>query len=149
MATFKTIIQVLEDIFDEHTRTESFIYGTKGMQNLDADEAKLPTCFADYPIQSTGELQTAGGIQRTYKIILSFLYRAELDWSSKKHQNVIAKANEDADEFITRAQDEDDYIMKIDKEKRTDVINLFNVNISGTILECEITLKATNKTCYD
>lgn len=120
----------------------SFCHGDKSWQNLISDNVQLPATYLDEPITSKDSYKKGGFLQTGYPISLVFAGLSRMDWTPDQHQEVIDKMRLASVEFINRCSI-DPNIKSVGQDiGRTDVTNLFDVNVTGVIMT--ITLEPFN-----
>lgn len=144
-----TIVEIIKARTLELTGDFSFIYGSKDVLNLKTDEAVFPVCMLADPIKSKGFRSTGGHIDHTYSLTIILAGKSELDWEFEvQHQPVIAAMRNSCDELIARLEKDTDNIREVAKNfVVTDLINMFDVNMSGVFLEIEIKTVNNNSIC--
>jgi len=143
------MISLIKTIVESLTGTPSFYHGVKSWQNLIVDEeafATAPTVYLDEPITSYDDIKQSGYIEESYPLKLLFINKSEPDWTPEQHQVVIAAMRVLRREFINKLQQEDS-IRRVADSQTTDVMNLFDANVSGVLLEITIYLYNTESSC--
>lgn len=131
----------IETISGQLSQTNTFIFGLTGWQNLQADEAAtFPVVFLDSPITSEDDFKQGGYVQVNYKLNLMFAYKTSLDDTQPQQDAAITNARLLAREFVLRLKAAKDstgthLFRNITGTRRTDFQNMFDVNVSGCILE--------------
>jgi len=126
-----------------------FYHGVKSYQDLEADDESFdtaPAVYLDEPIISYDDIKQSGYIEESYPLKLLFIDKSEPDWTPVEHQVVIAKMRTLRREFLNKLQQQDS-VRHVADSKTTDVINLFDANISGVMLEVTIYLYNTESSC--
>jgi hypothetical protein len=142
------MIQILTDIIAAMTGSPTFIYGTEGWNNFKADSAAVfPVIFLNEPLMSNDKLAKSGYMEEVYPLKMMFLDKAQIDWTPAQHHTIIDAMRLLRREFINRLQD-DDNIREIDNIQTTDVFNVLDMNLSGVLLEIEISLYNSLSNCY-
>lgn len=127
----------------------SFYHGIKSWQNLVVDDETFtdaPAVYLDEPIISYDDIKQSGYIEEGYPLKLLFIDKSEPDWNPAQHQVVIAKMRILRREFLNKLQ-QSDTIRHIADSQTTDVMNLFDTNVSGVLLEVTIYLYNTESSC--
>ena len=123
--------------------TPNFCEGWKGWQNLAVDEVENDSVILDWPINSSDEYRKSGLLESDYKLTIAFMGLSQLDWSPEEHKVVIARCRILMQKFINKLSsytvDGDRPIREFTVTNTTDVINMFNVNLSGVVLSVSIT----------
>lgn len=140
------MIDLIKSIVALITGTPSFYYGIKGWQNLEADDGVFPAIYLDEPIKSYDDIKQSGYIEESYPLKLLFIDKSELDWSPRQHQVIITAMRALRREFLNKLQ-QSDTIRHVADSQTTDVMNLFDVNVSGVLLEVTIFLYNTESSC--
>lgn len=139
-----TISQLLKSIADALSMNNVWIYGKKGFQNLMADEALALTennclIFLDEPITSEDNFTQGGMVKTNYKINMMFAQKSQLDWTFEEHEVCIGNMRTLTREFGLRilsainADDNSKMFKAITNATRTNVHNIFDVNITGVL----------------
>lgn len=130
----KSIIKEIAEALDG---SPLFYSGFKSYQNLQ-DVEQFPVIYLDEPLTSIDELKQTGYIQAVYQVDMFFGNKTELDNTQLEHDVVINAMRELARQFIIACQN-DERIRFIKNAKRTNIINLFDLNLSGCFLTIELT----------
>lgn len=131
----------IETIASELDTDNTFIFGLTGWQNLSADETTtFPVVFLDSPITSSDEFKQGGYVHVNYNLRMMFAQKSELDWSQVQQDTVIDQMRLLARTFVLslkakKGTDNAHWFRNIEGVRRTDFQNLFDVNVSGCILE--------------
>lgn len=147
-----TVVQIIKTLaleLNANPDSFSFVFGSKEILNLKTDEMSFPLVALTDPIKSKGFRSAGGHIDHTYSLQIIFAGKTELDWEQEEqHQPVIAAMRNSCDEFIARMEKDTDNIREVAKSfVVTDWINMFDVNMSGVILEIEIKVVNNNSIC--
>lgn len=137
-----TIIQYIQSIVSQMTggvspaATPEFIHGTKGWQNLLADEANYANgvIFMDDAIQAPLKIEKTGYITETYPLLIAILLKGNLDDTPDQQQIVIQKAAVIMREFISRLFNDDKNTRNFKNISMGYVINMKNANLHGVAL---------------
>lgn len=150
ISLIETIVGLLTGrIVDEVVIPPFFYHGVKAWQNLVADDEVFdtaPAVYLDEPITSYDDIKQSGYIEESYPLKLLFIDKSEPDWKPAEHQVVIAKMRTLRREFLNKLQQEDS-IRHVADSQTTDVMNLFDANVSGVLLEVIIFLYNTESSC--
>jgi len=131
----KTIIEAISIAANP---AATFRYGWKAFQNLKADkEATFPLHYLDFPIKGNISLKQSGLIERIYPLTILFAGKTKLDDTPAQHDTVIATMRAESTKFIQKAQ-ENANVHFIRDIRETEVINIFDLNMSGIILELSL-----------
>jgi hypothetical protein len=123
------------------TDTFGFSYGAPPDQNFDADEYTYPHVFLDKPIRAKVFNSKSGTRELTVTMQLFFAYKTEMDEpEGAKFDNVKVVAWNSAREFVLRLRKYDDYIKDVVDEQLTDVDHVFDINLSGVLLEVTVVI---------
>jgi hypothetical protein len=144
-----TISQLLKSIAETLSVPNVFIYGKKGFQNLMADEALALTennclIFLDEPISSEDNFTQGGAVQTKYKINMMFAQKSQFDWTFEQHDDVVSQMRSASRDFILRLlasinpDDGSHNIKSVANVNRTNVQNIFDVNLSGVLCSFNI-----------
>lgn len=126
-----------------------FYHGLKSWQNLVADDQVFdtaPAVYLDEPIISYDDIKQSGYIEEGYPLKLLFIDKSEPDWTPAEHQVLIAKMRTLRRQFLNKLQ-QSDTIRHVADSQTTDVVNLFDANVSGVLLEVTIYLYNTESSC--
>jgi len=142
-----TIKEIVEDIISNLTVPGSFRFGWKSFQNLKADEeGTFPLRYLDSPTTSNDSIKQSGLIEEDYPLTIAFLDKSELDFTPIQHEVIIAAQRVQRREFVTKCQN-DQRIHFVKNMKTTDVVNIFDLNLSGIVLEITLTPFDEGKAC--
>ncbi len=144
----KNIVEAMQTGSEPYTTTYRFVLGTKSWLNSIADEKEFPAIAIVTPIVDKGKNTASGYKPRKYPLKMLFIFKSELDWSAEQHdQNCIQPARIAVDKFIDDIS-QNEFVDKVGEDfEEIEVINAFNVNVSGVWLSLDITLKNTNSIC--
>ena len=132
MINIKTITQ---EISIAANPAATFRYGWKAFQNLKADkETVFPLHYLDAPIKSNPSLKQSGLIERSYPITIFFGTKTKLDYTPEQHDAAIQLMYVESTKFIQEAQ-KNKKLHFVRDARETEVINIFDLNMSGIILE--------------
>lgn len=126
----------------------TFLHGEKSYQNLIADEITNTMVFLDEPITSEDTLTQGGYIEEGYPLSMLFVKKTELDFTPAQHRVIIDEMRELSKRFILRLQANTN-IRFVLKCTRTDITNIFDVNLSGVILRVTVVPKNSDGACVD
>ena len=139
----KTIIKDNIAALDE---PPTYYHGIKEFQNLQADSDVFPIAYLDEPIESNDTLQKSGYITEEYPVTILFADKSGLDATTDEHDVIIADMRIVANKFIIKCQ-ADPLIKGIKGSKKTEVVNLFDTNITGILLQVTIIPFQTDSVC--
>lgn len=129
----------------------NFCEGWKGWQNLSLDEVQNDSVILDWPITSSSVYRKSGLLENSYKLTIGFMGISGLDWSPDEHKVVIERCRLLMQDFInalsTYEVDGDRPIREFEVTGDNEIINLFNVNLSGVALSISITPFNTRSRC--
>lgn len=132
MVNIKSIVQ---EISVASNPDATFRYGWKSFQNLKADkETVFPLHYLDTPIRSTIALKQSGLLERAYPITIFFGAKSKLDNTPEQHDIIIQLMYAESTKFIQEAQ-KNKKLHFVRDARETEVINIFDLNLSGIILE--------------
>jgi len=150
MATIRSIIENLVDqLVEIDPAVFEFYYGRKSFQNQAVDELTLPCAFLDDPITTEDAILNTGSLQPVTRITLFFGDKSELDMDAEQHEAIILPMRSAAREFVIRCEKDVTNIRQVKDVKRTDVINLFDQNLSGCLLELTLVLYDNDPICFE
>lgn len=117
----------------------SFLFGWKSFQNFKADEEPIfPIRYMDSPIVSNDSLKQSGLIESDFPLTIFFGDKTALDWTPEQHDVIIQVQRAAAAKFITACQNHPE-IHFVKSAKRTEMVNVFDLNLSGVVLEITLT----------
>lgn len=133
------IVSLINSVATAITGTPKFIHGDKGFQNLQDDiDITAGVVFLDEPIASNDVLKQSGYLEESYPLRILFAKKSQMDWTPEQHQVVIQECREMRREFIVLLSNNSNIQSVIPGMKTTDIINLFDVNLSGVYLEITV-----------
>jgi hypothetical protein len=123
-------------------------YELKSFQNLE-DDATFPIVYID-PIEWTPKL---GGytIQREYKLSLFFADKSDFDYTYAQHKSIIESLEPSLLEFLLRLRDvnTDNWVVyNITNPSIKEAINVFDLNVTGLLLNCTVVCAKKESICY-
>lgn len=124
----------------------TFFHGEPQWQNIVADNTLFPITFLDEPITSNDDLKKSGYIEETYPVKILIANKSSLDYNPSEHNTIVEDMRDLSKKLITRLSN-DARVKSISNITRTNVINLFNANITGVYLKCSLVLNTTNAIC--
>lgn len=86
--------------------TFSFLHSEKDWQNLDTDEAVLPSVHLDMPVKVQPKVVTGGAIEQRYICVLTFLYESNLDDDPDQQYETLKLAESAMNQFILLVEDD-------------------------------------------
>jgi len=117
----------------------TFRIGWKTFQNFKADEeAVFPLRYLDTPIVGNDSLKQSGLIETDFPLTIGFLDKTKLDATPEEHDVIIQEQRRQSTIFITACQNSS-LIHFVKTVKRTEIVNIFDLNLSGIILEITLT----------
>lgn len=137
MANIKTIIKnIVEN--DLGSPVPTFRYGWKAFQNLKADKENVfPLVYLHAPISASDSLKSSGLIESEFSLELFFGDKTKIDYTPEQHDVIIQEMRTLSTKFIQECQ-KDTAIHFVKNCKRSEAINIFDLNLSGIILEITI-----------
>jgi hypothetical protein len=137
------IIQALVEALPLGTSPETyptFKLGEKEFQNFISDEIEGTIVYLDEPITSNDVITQGGYIEETYPITMLFATKSELDWTPEQHQEVILSMRALSKRFLNRLTTKSiaPNVRSVSAVSRTDIKNIFDVNLSGVIMRLTI-----------
>lgn len=145
-----TIKQLISDkvaLMDANGDSFSFLHSEKDWQNLNADEEILPAVYLDMPIKYRTKTSLTGYKEKTYILMILFLYKSELDDSPEQQEQTFVKAENSQQQFEMLLDDDSDNVVSYVAGECIQVLNLFDCNMSGVLMPLEITLRNTDSVC--
>lgn len=121
----------------------TYIHGNPGWQNLLVDEVVNDLVILDEPITSEDVYRQSGLLEENYKLIIYFFTKSELDFTPEQHKPLIAAMREQRRKFINKLPnyliDGIKGIRGFSNIRTVDLINVFNVNVTGVMVSITIT----------
>ena len=145
-----TIKQLISDkvaLMDANGDSFSFLHSEKDWQNLNADEEILPAVYLDMPIKYRTITSLTGYKEKTYILMILFLYKSELDDSPDMQEQTFLKAENSQQQFEMLLDDDSNNVVSYVAGECMQVLNLFDCNMSGVLMPLEITLRNTDSVC--
>jgi hypothetical protein len=135
-----SIVAIIEDIVNalpieaNGSTYPTFIHGEKSWQNLAADEVENVIVFLDEPITSNDLLTQGGYIEEEFPLSMLFVNKTEMEYTPAQHRVIIDSMRELSKRFLLRLQ-ANSGVRFVKTSIRIDVVNIFDVNLSGVILK--------------
>lgn len=145
--TIKQLISNKVALMDANGDSFSFLHSEKDWQNLNADEEILPAVYLDMPIKYRTKTSLTGYKEKTYILMILFLYKSELDDSPEQQEQTFVKAENSQQQFEMLLDDDSDNVVSYVAGECMQVLNLFDCNMSGVLMPLEITLRNTDSVC--
>lgn len=145
-----TIKQLISDkvaLMDANNESYSFLHSEKDWQNLNGDEAILPAVYLDMPIKYRTKTSVTGYKEKTYVLMLLFLFKSELDDGPSQQEQTFLKAENAQQQFEIILDSDADNISTWTSGECMQVLNLFDCNMSGVLMPLEITLRNNDSVC--
>lgn len=145
-----TIKQLISDkvaLMDANNESYSFLHSEKDWQNLNGDEAILPAVYLDMPIKYRTKTNVTGYKEKTYVLMLLFLFKSELDDEPSQQEQTFLKAENAQQQFEIILDNDADNISTWTSGECMQVLNLFDCNMSGVLMPLEITLRNNDSVC--
>jgi hypothetical protein len=145
-----TIKQLISDkvaLMDANNESYSFLHSEKDWQNLNGDEAILPAVYLDMPIKYRTKTSVTGYKEKTYILMLLFLFKSELDDEPSQQEQTFLKAENAQQQFEIILDNDADNISTWTSGECMQVLNLFDCNMSGVLMPLEITLRNNDSVC--
>lgn len=146
-----------EDIIEEivnaiTTDSFHFIRGTRPEQNFNVDEldfnSKNGVVLMDSQLRAKWKYTISNYREASVPVVLFFAYKTDIDADTESVlTEAITPARAAADEFILRARQHDFIVTVAEDITVSDVFNVFDLNLSGVLLECNITIENTDSSC--
>lgn len=149
------IVGIIQDIVEALPLSTSpetyptFKHGEKEFQNYVADEIDGTVVFLDEPITSNDTITQGGYIEESYPITLLFAKKSELDDTPEQHQVYILEMRALAKRFLNRITNKTiaPGVRSVSNVTRTDIKNIFDVNLSGVILRLTVVTVNSDDAC--
>ena len=135
------------DVLEANGDDFSFLHSERDWQNIQADEKVFPAVFLDMPVKSTPVILSGGAFQRSYNVVILFLYKSELDDDEVQRYASLRKAEEAQREFLIRLDNDDDNVKKFTPGESYQVQNLFDVNLDGIVQPLNIIPRNSRGVC--
>lgn len=145
VALIKSIVEALP-LTDSPEAYPTFVHGEKEFQNFIADEIEGTLVFLDAPITSNDRPTKGGYIEESYPISMLFLAKSELDYTPEQHQVIIQQMRALRRRFINRLQANAN-VREVNGISTIDVVNIFDVNLSGVIYRLNVIPFNTDTAC--
>lgn len=119
-----------------------FYHGPKSFQNLQdqvkKDEPLKHVCYMHFPIRGKVTRVKQGFGAGTYNLELLFGAQSQLHWEMSQHITVIQAMELLSHNFMNKLLNHNN-IKEVTDYVPTEVINFFDMNLSGVIIECTVT----------
>ena len=138
------------------THNYTYGYGDKGWQNLEADEEEFlesdevtpkGVVYLHTPIKNRLIINPGGAKDRSYDLIMMFLFKSQLDWTPEQYEEVIQFARSGVMNFINLLDADSRIIKELSNIVETETENEFDVNATGIILTFTIQPKNFDSFC--
>ncbi len=130
------------------THNYTYGYGDKGWQNLEADEVTPKgVVYLHTPIKNRLIINPGGAKDRSYDLIMMFLFKSQLDWTPEQHDGSIQLARNGVMNFINLLDADSRIIKELSNIVETETENEFDVNATGIILTFTIQPKNFDSFC--
>lgn len=128
--------EIIKDIIPLLTGPPAFVHGTEGWLNIVADKTGLKKglVYLDQPLESEDSLHKSGYLEENYFLRMFFLKKSKLSWTPIEHNEVISEMRTLRAEFVSKLS-ANSSIRSIERVATMDVMNILDVNLSGTIVE--------------
>ena len=145
------MIDIIEEIAatvqDEDGNLPNFYYGPRSFQNMQEGDTFEWLLYLDAPLNAPAVATQTGFIEEEYRLVFLLLYKSALDWSYAEHQTLIDKARYNYKRLVAKLKAHD-RIPSVNKNiDTTDMINLFDVNLTGVMVEIRCTPNNPVKNC--
>lgn len=143
------IVTFVSSVVASMNDVPSFIHGEKAWQNLqDNVDLTSGVVYLDEPITSTDTLHLSGYLEVTYPLRLFFAKKSEMDYTPAQMLPIIQACREWRREFIVRLQ-ESATTMSIANIRTIDVLRAYDLNVTGVILQIDLTPISRDSNCFD
>ena len=120
----------------------TWYHGPKSFQNLQ-DQLKTPAplspvCYLHFPIRGTNKRKKQGFGETEYSIEILLGKQSQLHWEMDLHDAVIEEMEAVGHIFLNKIINSPE-IHEVSAYNIYEVINIFDMNLSGVIIECTIT----------
>ena len=144
-----TIRELIEDVVSGITvglDTFQFYHADKSWQNLISDEANFPLVYLDNPIKWRYSFTSGSVLEREYDLKLFIAYKTELDFNPDEHVTEIEKAVACCQKIINSLRFNPE-IKNIKDVGGFEIINAFDVNVSGVLLYMTVYHRNSDSIC--
>lgn len=142
----------ISDLFDNFSgvTTSIFIYGEPSFQNLvDSIPTGITVFYLNHPITSNDNpINNGYYMEEVYSVSMFFGQASNFDFVMKdNHQAIIAYMRQLKRKFLSMVSS-DETVITFKNVKTTDVINLFNLNLSGVYLNFDFSYSQPINSCF-
>jgi hypothetical protein len=141
------LIKVHVDAMQANGDTFSFLHSERDWQNLRADEKVFPAVFLDMPVKSTPKILGGGAFERSYNVVVLFLYKSNLDDNEDQRYLSLKKAEAAQREFLLLLDNDDDNVKSFNALESFQVMNIFDANLDGIVQPFNIIPRNSDGVC--
>lgn len=138
------IHQVIGEIVASLSTETTFIKGWKHLQNVLADEVLTDIVFLDNLVSN--DVIRFIHLEETFRIEMAFVGKSESDWTYDQHLVICDAQRTKRKEFMALFT-QHAAIQEVSNVRTTDIVNLYDVNLSGVIVQFEAKLVNGYVTC--
>lgn len=125
----------------------TFVHGDKGWQNLLVDEITNDVILLDEPVISNDSYKQSGLLEETYNTSMLFLTKGNLDNKPEDDKPLIARMRRLRKKYIDKLSASALLKDKNFNIRTIDVVNVFNVALTGCWVTMTITPIETQSRC--
>lgn len=118
----------------------TFVTGTAGLNNIQADNVTAPMVVLDRPLRINKTIAAGGGINESYQVSIGIFDLSDLSYVFDEHEPIIFSADQAANQIIVNLNSFNEYVKAITDIQVNDVINALDVNASGVFMQFTIEL---------
>lgn len=109
----------------------AFITGTRLLNNIEADDKRLPLVMLVRPLSIPVTIARGGRLRDSYQCLVIFANKSELEYQFELHEPIVGDMRLAADQFFVNLNSFSDYVQSITSITYADYINDFDANLTG------------------
>lgn len=109
----------------------TFITGTRLLNNIEADDQRLPLIMLVRPLSIPVTIASGGRLRDSYQCLVIFASKSELEYQFSLHEPIVGDMRLAADQFFVNLNSFSDYVQSISSITYADYINDFDANLTG------------------
>jgi hypothetical protein len=109
----------------------TFITGTRLLNNIEADDQRLPLIMLVRPLSIPVTIASGGRLRDSYQCLVIFASKSELEYQFDLHEPIVGDMRLAADQFFVNLNSFSDYVQSISSITYADYINDFDANLTG------------------
>jgi hypothetical protein len=109
----------------------TFITGTRLLNNIEADDQRLPLIMLVRPLSIPVTIASGGRLRDSYQCLVIFASKSELEYQFALHEPIVGDMRLAADQFFVNLNSFSDYVQSISSITYADYINDFDANLTG------------------